>query len=87
MASRQLDELQSCLMYTEWEVRRLIEELGRGSRRRTDPEHLCAIALQLRSYQVRLYDISTDLLESSSEKSGVKKQTKKRKRRKRAYKK
>ena len=57
MASRQLDALQESLMHTEWEVRRLVEELGRGNRR-LDPEHLCAILVQLRSYQVRVYDLA-----------------------------
>ena len=87
MASQQLDELQASLMYTEWEVRGLIEQLGNGNCRRMDPEHLCAVAVQLRSYQVRLYDFSTNLLESSTESTEGKKPVKRRRRRRRAYKK
>ena len=85
MAYRQLDDLQACLMYTESEIRRLVEELGRG-KRQIDPEHLCAIMPQLRSYEIRLYDLAR-LLESSEESTGVKKTIKRRKRRTRAYKK
>ena len=85
MASQELDDLQACLMFTESEVRRLLEEIGRGNRR-IDPEHASAIMLQLRSYEARLYDLAS-LLESSDEFTEVKKTTKRRKRRKRAYKK
>ena len=85
LASRQLENLQACLMYTESEVRRLLEEVGRGNRR-IDPEHLCAIMLQLRSYAIRAYDLAR-LLESSNESTGVKKTIKRRRRRIRAYKK
>ena len=84
MASRQLDALQESLMHTEWEVRRLVEELGRGHRR-LDPEHLCAIMVQLRSYQVRVYDMAR-LLEQCPE-STVVKTIRRRKRHKRSYKK
>ena len=85
MASRQLDALQESLMHTELEVRRLVEELGRG-KRRLDPEHLCAIMVQLRSYQVRVFDLAR-LLEQSPGSAEVKKTIERRKRRKRAYKK
>ena len=85
MASRELDKLQASLMHTEWEVRRLVEELGRGHWR-IDPEHLCAIMVQLRSYQVRVYDLAR-LLEPSAGSIEVKKHKKRRKHRPRAYKK
>ena len=85
MTSRELDDLQACLMFTESEVRRLSDQLGRGNRW-IDPEHLCAIMLQLRSYEARLYDLAR-LLESSEESMRVKKTIKRRKRRPRAYKK
>ena len=86
MLYRELDDLQTCLMSTECEVRRLVDELGRG-RRQIDPEHLCAIMLQLRSYAIRVYDLAR-LLESSEESTEVKKTIKRRKRRRtRAYKK
>ena len=85
MASRELDDLQSCLLYTESEVRRLMDEIGRG-KWRIDPEHLGAIMLQLRSYAIRVYDLAR-LLEQSEESAGVKKTIKWRKRRTRAYKK
>ena len=86
MLYRELDDLQTCLMATECEVRRLVDELGRG-RRQIDPEHLCAIMLQLRSYEIRVYDLAR-LLESKEESTEVKKTIKRRKRRRtRAYKK
>ena len=85
MTSRELDDLQSCVLFTESEVRRLLEQLGRGNRY-INPEHLCAIMLQLRSYEVRLYDLAR-LLESNEESMRVKKTIKRRKRRPRAYKK
>ena len=86
MLYRELDDLQTCLLSTECEVRRLVDELGRG-RRQIDPEHLCAIMLQLRSYAIRVYDLAR-LLESSEESTEVKKTIKRRKRRRtRAYKK
>ena len=85
MASRELDDLQACLMFTEAEVRRLLAELGRGTRR-IDPEHLGAIVLELRSYEIRVYDLAR-LLEQSEDSTGIKKTINRRKRRKRAYKK
>ena len=85
MTSRDLDELQACLLFTESEVRRLTEQLGRG-KRQIDPEHLCAIILQLQSYEIRLYDLAR-LLESREESTEVKKTIKRRRRRTRAYKK
>ena len=85
MTSRALDDLQSRLLHTEWEVRLLVDEIGRG-KWRIDPEHLCAVMLQLRSYAVRVYDLAR-LVEQSEESAGVKKTIKRRKRRKRAYKK
>ena len=85
MTSRDLDNLQSCMLFTESEVRRVLEQLGRGNRY-INPEELCAIMLQLRSYAVRLYDLAR-LLDSSDESMQVKKTIKRRKRRPRAYKK
>ena len=85
MTSQELDDLQACLLFTESEVRRLLEQLGRGNRR-TDPEHLSAIMLQLRSYGIRLYDLAR-FLESREESARVKKTSKRRKRGTRAYKK
>ena len=85
MTSRDLDDLQSCMLFTESEVRLLTEKLGRGNRY-INPEELCAVMLQLRSYAVRLYDLAR-LLESNEESLQVKKTVKRRKRRPRAYKK
>ena len=85
MTSQDLDNLQSCVMFTESEVRRVSEQLGRGNRY-VNPEELGAVMLQLRSYAVRLYDLAR-LLESNEESVQVKKTIRRRKRRPRAYKK
>ena len=85
MTSRDLDNLQSCMLFTESEVRRISDQLGRGHRY-INPEELCAVMLQLRSYAVRLYDLAR-LLDSSNESVQVKKTIRRRKRRPRAYKK
>ena len=75
-----------CMLFTESEVRRITDQLGRGNRY-INPEELCAIMLQLRSYAVRLYDLAR-VLESNEESLPVKKTIKRRKRRRmRAYKK
>ena len=84
MTSQDLDNLQSCVMFTESEVRRVSEQLGRG--KSINPEELGAVMLQLRSYAVRLYDLAR-LLESNEESVQVKKTIRRRKRRPRAYKK
>ena len=86
MLYRELDDMQSCMLFTESEVRRVLEKLGRGNRY-INPEELGAVMLQLRSYAVRLYDLAR-LLESNEESTEVKKTIKRRKRRRtRAYKK
>ena len=85
MTSRDLDNLQSCMLFTESEVRRITDQLGRGNRY-INPEELCAVMLQLRSYAVRLYDLAR-VLESNEESQPVKKTIRRRKRRSRAYKK
>ena len=85
MTSRDLDNMQSCMLFRESEVRRVLEQLGRGNRY-INPEELCAVLVQLRSYAVRLYDLAR-LLESNEESMQVKKTIKRRKRRPRAYKK
>ena len=71
MTSRDLDNLQSCVLFTESDVRRVSEQLGRGNRY-INPEELGAVMLQLRSYAVRLYDLAR-LLDSSNESIQVKK--------------
>ena len=86
MLYRELDNLQSCMLFTESEVRRVLDQLGRGNRY-INPEELGAVMLQLRSYSVRLYDLAR-LLESNEKSTEVKKTIKRRKhRRTRAYKK
>ena len=84
MTSRDLDELQSSVMACEMEVQRMIDFTSR--RRCVTPEELGSVALQLRSFQVRIYDISTNLPEPKEESATVKR-TIKRRRKKRSYKK